>query len=379
VGNDHVKVTAVKPAPSKWELPMVRWVKAGGGLNPDFGILEKYLDAYLKYCAPPRALTLYVWSPSTATEIADAYENRRIPSRAYERGKLNPTVTVWDPATKTSSEVKVPRITEEGAEAFYKPLVDGVRELVLKRGWSERIVMLGLGYDVRPSQRTGELVRKWAPYARWDLLSHFSGDPEPKDGKWIATGGLEVGLAEFPWMFRWGDPRAVSKRVGAKPKEMEFLQLPTDRWKWQEYSPPLVFRTVVPQNGHLGSIGLDFWHAKKPGQPNNATYWVQMDALTLPGPDGAVPTVRFQMLRQGVQEWEARASILKALEGLPPERQKTYGDLFDELSQRMLWGTAYLSQHELSYDWPGYTAQVYWAASELIGVPTGATWDRPPK
>ncbi|MGD0898269.1 MAG: glycoside hydrolase domain-containing protein [Thermoguttaceae bacterium] len=252
VGNDHVRVTAVNPAPANWKLQMIRWVKTGGGLKPDFSILEKYLDTYVKYCAPPRALTVYVWDRSTSPEVAFSYDGGAVPTRAYARGNRIPTVTVWDPVTKTSSEVKVPRLLDEGAEAIYKPLLEGVRALVVKRGWSERIIMLGLGYDERANLRTGELMRTLAPYARWDLLAHFSGDRGPKDGKWIVTGGLEVGVAESPWSFlnavggesaQWKAIIAkdnVWKVLSPKDKGTEFLQLPTDRWKWQEYSAPLV-------------------------------------------------------------------------------------------------------------------------------------------
>ena len=37
--------------------------------------------------------------------------------------------------------------------------------------------------------------------------------------------------------------------------------------------------------------------------------------LLAPGPEGAVPTARFEMLREGVQECEARLFIEKALAG----------------------------------------------------------------
>ena len=205
VGNDviHVPVLASNVGGTgksgvqfNWQ-PMVRWTKTRQGLKPDFSILEKYLDAYLKHCAPPKAISFYIWGASSAKEIADAYEGRRIPSR--ENVKYSPpTVLVHDPETGTLSETPVPVIGEAGSERFWKPFLDGARTLVTKRGWSERVVVLGLGGDIRPGQKTAELMKRWAPYARWNFLSHFSGDPGPTDGKMIATGGMEVGMKEWP-------------------------------------------------------------------------------------------------------------------------------------------------------------------------------------
>jgi hypothetical protein len=161
---------------------------------------------------------------------------------------------------------------------------------------------------------------------------------------------------------------------------LEFLELPTSRWYWQDYSPPLVFRTTALQWGCVGRVGLDFWlSGKGREQPSNTSFFSHIDALTAPGPDGAVPTVRFQMLREGVQEWEARAALLKALAKLPEEQQKAYADLLDELGRRMSWGSAYLSQHELSYDWPAYVARIYQAALQAAGPKTDDPWDRPPQ
>ena len=38
----------------------------------------------------------------------------------------------------------------------------------------------------------------------------------------------------------------------------------------------------------------------------------------------------------------------------------------------------FLSQHELSYDWPSYVASLHLAAGELSGARSGAAWDKPP-
>jgi hypothetical protein len=272
----------------------------------------------------------------------------------------------------------VPAIGDEGSEQFWKPMLDGVRALVTRRAWSERIIMLALGGDIRPGQKTAELVKQWAPYARWDFLSHFSGDPAPRDGKMIATGGMEVGVMEWP---RGAASLRLADFEERAKKPYHFLELPTDRWQHQEYSPPLVFRTMTANWGNIGRIGLDFWQARaSKGAPRSSSFFSHVESLTVPGPDGPVPTVRFQMLREGIQDAEVKTAIVRAYMNLPEEARKPYRALLDELLVRMGWGSPFfLSQSELSYDWPGYVARLHLAAAEAAGVRTEATWEQPPK
>jgi hypothetical protein len=342
--------------------PLVRWVKDGAGMKPEFSLLEKYLDGYLKHCAPPQALSLYVWDSGCTREVADAYENRRVPTREITP-KSPLLVRQWDPATGATTNVPAPYFSDGGAEAFWKPLFEGVRQIVVKRGWSERIIMVSMGGDLRPSQREGDLLRQWAPYARWHILSHFSGDPGPKDGKQMATGGLEVGVKGYPWRAHICvfDVARLEEIMGD-----QYLDLPTARWHWKDDSPPLLFRTLPMIWGTIGQLGLDFWPGVR-GAPRNTSFFTDSNSLTVPGPDGAVPTVRFQMLREGVQDMEIRWQVIRAARALPADRQQAAHAVLDEFSQRAKWGTPYLSQCELSYGWQAYVAQVQQLAAELTG------------
>ncbi|MEI6176972.1 MAG: glycoside hydrolase domain-containing protein [Verrucomicrobiota bacterium] len=381
VGNDTVHVpvlvSGVGAAGGKssfsfsWS-PLIRWIKTDKGLTPDFTVLEKYLDTYSKYCAPPRGISLYIWGQSSSREVADAYENRRIPSR--ENVKFAPPrIVVWDPKTDTTTTQNAPFIGDEGSEAFWKPLFDGVHALVVKRGWSERAIMLGLGGDIRPGQKTVDLLKQWAPYARWDYLSHFSGDPGPKDGKMIATGGAEIGMMEHP-----GGGMGLPAFEQSVSTPRDFLLLPTDRWVHMETSPPLIFRTMKADVGCIGRLGLDFWNARR-GGTISTSFFSHVNSLTVPGADGAMPTVRFQMFREDVQDMEVRTQIIRAYLRLPDTERAPYRAVLGELSQRYGLGSPfYLSQNELAYDWPGYVARLHQTAAQLAGVKVEAKWDVPP-
>jgi hypothetical protein len=129
--------------------------------------------------------------------------------------------------------------------------------------------------------------------------------------------------------------------------------------------------------GTIGHLGLDFWPGVK-GAPRNTSFFTDSSSLTVPGPDGAVPTVRFQMLREGVQDMELRWQIIRAARALPAERRQALHALLDELPQRARWGTPYLSQCELSYDWRAYLADVQRAAGELAETRPDAGGSHPP-
>jgi hypothetical protein len=130
-------------------------------------------------------------------------------------------------------------------------------------------------------------------------------------------------------------------------------------------------------SGRLARVGLDFW-------PDSVRYspliWgLYPIRLAGRGPDGPLPTVRLALMREALQDFEARLVILEALARLPAEEQASYRALLDELRRRMAIGNAYLSQTELGLDWPGYLAQLYRAAEELSGLTLRARWDDPPK
>jgi hypothetical protein len=156
--------------------------------------------------------------------------------------------------------------------------------------------------------------------------------------------------------------------------------MPTARWHHQEYSPPLLFRTLPMLWGTVGRIGLDFWMARQEDMPR-ATSFIgsHINSLTVPGPDGAVPTVRFQMFREGVQDVEVRTGIARAYLALPEDRREPYRALLDEFARRVGQCGGALPQQELNQDWPGYVARVHLAAAALAGSEGDARWDRPPQ
>jgi hypothetical protein len=389
LGGDVVFVPVMAGTYMGHETGLIRWVKSGNGSKPDYTLFEKYLDFHVKHCGPPKAINLLVWSEDTVKEVADAYENRQIPTREYKpRRPLQ--VTQWDPATGVATNVPAPTFLDPGAEAFWKPLFDGVRELVKRRGWPEQVIILGIGGDIRPSKRTGELVRQWAPYARWNLYSHFSADPGAlfyrgspppgwAPGKFIAIGDLEVGLKEAPC----GGICSAAQLEKLWQEKNEYLSANIHRLGAGTRAGPLVYRTQPLGDGRWARLGIDFW--PKVARYHGLIWGATPNWLTARGPKGPVATVRLQMVREGLQDFEARMAILEASAKLPAEQQKPYRELLDDFPRRVkagggfLWGDECLPQTELSYDWYAYVARLHRTAAELAGVRSAAKWEEPPK
>jgi hypothetical protein len=374
MGNDVMIVPVISGGYMGHESGLIRWVKSGPDLKPDFTLFRKYLDAYLKHGAPPKVVSLHVWSAETVTEIADGYEGRRVPTRA-QAARRPLQVTQWDPATGATTNVPAPTFLDPGAEAFWKPMLDGVRDIVVKeRGWSERVIMLGIGSDIRPSQKTGELLRQWAPYARWHLYSHFSAESMGKDGKLTAVGGLQVGFKECP--SNCNRPSELTWEPGVVDYERSTIH----RGACTDASGPMAFRMLpavdAPALGRWSRVGVDFW-------PNAVRYhtliWGTCPVqLAWRAPDGPAPTVRMQLLREALQDFEARMVVMDALSKAPAASQTKYRALLGGYLQRYAFGNRHLSQAELGLDWSTYLAQLHQAAAEVSGVQTDARWENPP-
>lgn len=141
--------------------------------------------------------------------------------------------------------------------------------------------------------------------------------------------------------------------------------------------PPIAFRTWPIQWGRMSRVALDFWPGH--GGPGSASWFSHSNRLVPPGPNGAVLSVRFQMLREGAQEHEIRAAMIRAYTKLPPARQEPYRALLAEAGRRAMMSAEYLPAMEHVYDWPAYVARVHAAAAELAGLKMDTNWEEPPR
>ncbi len=136
---------------------------------------------------------------------------------------------------------------------------------------------------------------------------------------------------------------------------------------------PLDFWEDAAGHSLLGRYGRD-WVG--PFHRDN-TYW-----LIAPGPDGPLPTERFEMLREGMQEAEARVAIEKALiaGSLPAElADRCHALLLERM--KVLWKDGQFARSNPQWQkggWHDYGIAEDWQASsarlfDLAGQVAGAT------
>ncbi|MFO7900080.1 MAG: hypothetical protein R6V58_13605 [Planctomycetota bacterium] len=305
---------------------MVRWIKDGDGYKHDFTIAEKYLDLYIERIGVPEVVCLYVWEPFSGGGYFGKKGRDPKPiqvSRVAEPGGKVTTMTG-------------PIHAREGSETFWKPVFDGLRERLQARGLGDENIMIGTASDSRPTREVTAMFHKIAPYARWVLHSH---------GKATKLNGVPVGYCAHVWgVGSVPDPDKTPDRKWKKNYyygwRNKFLRTVFPRYgggnfvlnpPFWSYAPLGVYRkiseaTLAANLRGFGRVGADFWPVLKSGRGRRSivarypkSSWGQLNLTTAtpsvlaPGPDGAVSTVRFEMMREGLQEAEAKIFIERAL------------------------------------------------------------------
>jgi hypothetical protein len=258
--------------------------------------------------------------------------------------------------------------------------------------------MIGEAQDQRPTVAFVKLIEQWAPYARWSLFSHFTGDASSlggaalagvssesrtqADGRWIVLpGNLVVGYGAMPH-----EPLSPAMTpLDESRKKMTALIGGTSRTTIIQASSPEAYRTHVWWTGNTVHYGIDYW-----GLPGKGCLHGDLGMLTAalplsmtaPGPDGPLPTVRFQMYREAVQETEAWLTIVGTCATRQDDQAKAYMALYRDAVNLYARGggveNSALPLAKLSLGWVGAIARAYEAAGELTGAESAAKWEQPP-
>ncbi|MFP4054349.1 MAG: glycoside hydrolase domain-containing protein, partial [Phycisphaerae bacterium] len=320
-GNDVLLVPVIEDDYLHHETGMIRWVKRGDGYQPDYSLLERYLDLHIKVFGKPKVVTLLVWKHDFGC---------RSWFRGMNNKKINPVmVTRWDPKTGKTESMQAPHFGEPGSEEFWKTMIEGVREIVKKRDIDDRFLLLGEVFDSRPLKQHVEFFKKIEPDMRWQGYAHWVREPKPVDGRFIAHSGIEVGFKIGP---NGGGLPELSRNWPEKPTERKYLIAQAERTTIHYESSPLTYRAVMygdrDGGGTLGRIGLDFWpsirdhrnrlRSRYQAPPKEGWLWRgHCPSLTSPGPDGAVITTRGQMFLEGLQETELAVQLARAMRTSP--------------------------------------------------------------
>ncbi len=288
---------------------LVYWVKqADGTYARDFRQFDRYLDLVQKYLKPE----------ITCLCVLDG-----------------DGFSVWDPATKKVDKAPLPpyAATPEGT-AFWKPLLEETLARLEKRGLGGDKVVLGLLWEGNTGgkgrgegfkKESMELFNGLVPNLKLAQLAHYGAR-----GGWKLH-GVPIGYA----MSVWGNVTGVKAKVyGARDVPIKV--------GWHPRCDPIhdlrpmaargSFLTVIERASEgcigLSPVGMDFWNLaeipkgrgpRKTGSIEGCIAWnlnmclFTSAAILAPGPDGPVPTVRFELMRLGLYRAEARGIVERAL------------------------------------------------------------------
>jgi hypothetical protein len=318
VGSDCVFIPLIRRTHFGNEHSMVRWIrKEGNGYSHHFGLAEKYLDLALKHLGEPEVICLYCWEPFTGSNYFGK------PGKT----SMGMPFTILDPATGKLEEAEGPKWGTPEIRGFWKPVIDGMRELLAARGL-EKSMMVGTAGDSRPNKDAVEDLKAVAPDTPWVLHSH---------GYAESLSGSRVGHMCDVWnspvapdpakkrLYGWQNPfiRATFPRPGSRTVESIRIGSPP-----AQYLVSLEGMQAAGIRG-FGRVGADFWDIVPEGSRSRRGHnllgrypesgWAQLNLensaayVLSPGPDGALPTVRFEMIRAAAQQVEARIFLEKLL------------------------------------------------------------------
>jgi hypothetical protein len=332
VGSRQAVVNLVNRYPSQDNTDtMVKWVRqADGTFSNDFSVFDRYLDMVQTTLGKPFPLRLNMWA---------------------NKHRQDPTLPVLavDPATGKTESMAQPEYGSPEARAFWKPVLDGIRQRVEKRHWFDVTGVNWIQYAGGPTPDVVSMFQSIWPDGKWTHHSHGRAYSFPSEQKGVS---MPVMCSMSVW--NEGSLAAYEKWDGKTPGPRAFRAGPKSnlsrpgvsvcghaRNRYYDHSPLLTVRflneEMLMRDQHgLDPIGADYWPVPdargrlEPGQwadycmgPGNCT-----KALLAPGPDGALPTERFEALREGVQIAETMLFLQRALDG-----NKISGALADKVNR----------------------------------------------
>jgi hypothetical protein len=234
----------------------------------------------------------------------------------------------------------LPQYSDPASRKLWQPLLEELESRIADRGLKDAL-MLGISTDAIPSPEVVRFFADLLPGVPWVHHSHgFWGGRDKK----IAAAGSRIGYAAIVGG-HWATDRPGSHAYGWKKPWVHFHRALRDN------HPVHMFRilgevNLAGERKGFGRLGADFWPVLKDKRGRmrgrlNGRYpksmWRNLMILTTllaPGKDGAIRTARYELIREGVQECEARIFIEKALVD-PKLRAKLGSELADE-AQKVL-------------------------------------------
>lgn len=350
---------------------MVYWVRRpDGSFGYDFSILDRYISLVRKHLGVRDFVALHLWH-------SGGWEMRRADQQN--------TVTVVEP-DGSRTHMQVPPFGTEESKRFWKPVLDAIRERLAKVGM-EKAMCLGILSDgTAPSavfKQFDELIPGGAGWMRGCHTHTRATEPYRAD-----KAGGRVVCHEFCYGMAMADPARGLPPVW---KQRNWPGVAFIRHNFDDTLSLLKYRTLAERALYCGTrgfgrMGLDYWNVlKRPDGKYDRIFnrWPHSSCaqrepnlfrLADSAPDGPAPTVRFEQLREGLQEAEAMIVVAEALgehsERLGPELAAECRKLLiDRLNYaRRTCPEAYgrIGFRTNHYGWQELSARLFEAAAKVV-------------
>jgi hypothetical protein len=367
------------------EQSMVRWIKKGDAYEYDYSIVDKYLDTAEKHMGKPKMVVFQAWDiylidkeePIPEADGENGWNtylrNMRLARKAL-RGK-GPGVTALDPATGKLDIAYPSPYADPNSKALWRAVFDALHKDLAKRGYESAMAM-GLSSDVMPGKADVAFLKEVSGDLPWVTQSHGgSGTGIKAPNVQYSSNGLEgggrVGYATDVWDVKFNNNPFKDHLYGWK---LPYLIAQHDRFGYFNTFPPATLRcesefNITGAQRGVGRIGADFWHVIRDKRGLRTalvcaryveSQWRNLDlgaALLATSGGGPVSSIRFEGLREGVQDCEARIFIEAALTDpalkakLGPDLAQRAQDVLDLRLQYNWTGTSglQLSGREFEY------------------------------
>lgn len=292
VGNDLAILPLVTGGEAANDESLVPWVKKGAAYEYDWRNFDRYLGLVAK-----------CWGNGTRMVCELGWSNS---GKGWEMTCQG--VTTVEGGQK--GELKLPPAGSDEWNRLFVPFAQAVAARLKARGF-ERLYW-GWFYDsANAVQPLAETLLSACPEVGWARASHngFGRQVFPK-GSTVTNLDMAIRTGQEPFD-RAGEP--LSRQGWRNPGSVLFPRVASSIQAVGQFESPMALRwlaenCLVYGVSGFGRLGADYW------PPFVFANWYHpfQTYILWPGPDGIEGSVRFEALREGVQEAEVRLQIERA-------------------------------------------------------------------
>jgi len=350
---------------------LVFWVrKADGSFDYDFSVFDRYIKLVRKHLGVPDFVALQLWH-------SGGWEARK--------AEQQNTVTVIEKATGKREHVQVPPFGTEESKRFWKPVLDAIRERLAKEGMDKAMCLGILSDGTAPSavfKAFDEIMPGGAVWMRGCHSSTRATEPYRAD-----RGGGRVVCHEFCYGMAMADP---AKGLPPVWRQRSWPGVAFIRHNFDDTLSLLKYRTLAERSLYCGTrgfgrMGLDYWNVVKRADgkydrifnrwPHSSCAQREPNLYRLAdsAPDGPAPTVRFEQVREGIQEAEAMIVVAEAVgehpdklgPGLAAECRQLLVDRLNYARRTCPEAYGRIPFRTNHYGWQGLAARLFNAAAKV--------------